>query len=157
MLRILLLLAGLYSQPVMAIAAPPPMPEVIVLIVCKVKVAGPADQNSPFTKSTNLEWDTTNAKMHCRRETVQMYDSDLDKGAAPQPFNQTRCQRAGLLLGSNWDASHQNTNYRYWMAACPVPIVDDSKKPNDENYIIGWKIPDCGHRETVDCEVDTEI
>jgi hypothetical protein len=36
--------------------------------------------------------------------------------------------------------------------ACPVPIINTIT-----GEVIAWKLPDCGHRDTVVCEVDTAI
>lgn len=132
-----------------------PMPAVVVLIVCKTVIAGPPDQNASATHSENRDWATENAMMVCRREEVQMYDRAEDAGAQPQPFNETRCQRSAMMLGPNWDASHMASPYRFWRVACPVPIV--RKNSDGSEDVIAWKLPDCGHRETVVCEVDTAI
>lgn len=129
-----------------------PMPAVIVLIVCKTMIAGPPDQNAERTHAQNLRWATENSMMVCRRQEVQVTDAAADQGAAPQPFNAQRCQRAGIMMGTQWDAQHASSKYRFWRYACPTPIVND--KTGD---IIAWMIPDCGHRDTVVCEVDTAI
>jgi hypothetical protein len=60
-----------------------------------------------------------------------------------------------MMLGPQWDAQHQSSSYRFWRVACPVPIV--RRNPDGSEDIIAWKLPDCGHRETVVCEVDTAI
>jgi hypothetical protein len=60
-----------------------------------------------------------------------------------------------MMLGPQWDAQHKSSSYRFWRVACPVPIV--RKNPDKTEDIIGWKLPDCGHRDTVVCEVDTAI
>jgi hypothetical protein len=56
------------------------------------------------------------------------------------------------MLGVQWDQSHKSSKYRFWRVACPVPIVDTRT-----GEVIAWKMPDCGHRDTVVCEVDTAI
>jgi hypothetical protein len=132
-----------------------PMPAVVVLIVCKVALAGPPDQNAEQTHSENLKWATENSMMVCRRQEVQMYDRAEADGADPKPFTEQDCWRAGILMGSQWDAQHRNSPYRFWKIACPVPIV--RKNPDGSENIIAWKLPDCGHRDTVRCEVDTAI
>ena len=73
-------------------------------------------------------------------------------GAAAQPFNQQRCQRAGITLGVNWDQAHRSSRYRFWRVACPVPIVDTKT-----GEVIAWKMPECGRRDIMVCEVDTAI
>src|SRR5262245_31415732 len=146
----LAVMAGLLL-PLQAVAQSPipprmvPTPAAVVLIVCKTVVAGPPDQNAGYTRAENREWATEHAMMVCRREEVQMYDRTV---ADPQPFNEQSCQRSAMMLGPQWDASHQSSSYRFWRVACPVP--------GSEN-IIAWKLPDCGHRDTVVCEVDTAI
>lgn len=132
-----------------------PMPAVIVLILCKTAIAGPPDQNEQYTHSENREWATENSKMICRRQEVEVVDMDVDKGAAPQPFTKERCFRSAMVMGPAWDTQHRNSPYRFWKVGCPVPIV--RKNPDGSEDIIAWKIPDCGHRETVVCEVDTAI
>lgn len=154
MLHALVILAGLYSAPLMA--ASPPMPPVVVLIVCKTEVSGEQDQNSDKTGWQNREWAYVHSMMQCRREEVQMYDKDVDQGAAPRPFTPLACQNSAIGVGVNWDMSHRSSNYRFWRVACPVPIVSQDPVTKQET-VIGWKLPDCGHRDTVVCEVDTEI
>lgn len=131
---------------------PVPMPSAVVLIVCKTFVAGPPDHNAAYTGHQNLEWATEHSMMACRRKEVQLFDQAEAMGASAQPFNQQRCQRAGITLGVNWDATHQSSPYRFWRVACPVPIVDT--RTGD---VIAWKMPDCGSRDTVRCEVDAAI
>jgi Ni/Co efflux regulator RcnB len=131
---------------------PVPMPAAVVLIVCKTVVAGPMDQNAAYTGYENREWATEHSMMVCRRQEVQLYDQAEAMGAAAQPFNLQRCQRSGIMLGTQWDAGHRGSSYRFWRVACPVPIVDT--RTGD---IIAWKMPECGHRDTVRCEVDAEI
>lgn len=150
MWKALLLLTGLLTLPVMA-TANVPMPSTIVLIVCKTIESGPPDQNSPFTKSENREWATEHSMMVCRRHEMPMYDMAEEKGATPQPFNVQRCQRSAMLLGPQWDSMHRSSPYRFWRAACPTPIF------NADGEIVGWTLPDCGHRDTVICEKDTVI
>ncbi|MHA1134709.1 MAG: hypothetical protein ACTSRM_10580 [Alphaproteobacteria bacterium] len=131
---------------------PVPMPAAVVLIVCKTVSAGPEDHNAKYTGYENLEWATEHSMMVCRRQEVQLYDRAEALGAARQPFNLQRCQRSGIMLGTQWDASHRGSKYRFWRVACPVPIVDT--RTGD---VIAWKMPECGHRDTVRCEVDAEI
>ena len=74
------------------------MPSAIVLIVCKTVIAGLADQNAAYSGYENLEWATEHSKMVCRRKEVQLFDQSEAMGAAAQPFNQQRCQRASMIL-----------------------------------------------------------
>jgi hypothetical protein len=149
------------ATPVQAIKQPPvappakadvPMPPAVVLIVCKTVESGEPDQNAQFTKHQNREWATPNAMMYCRRQEVAMVDMAAEQGADPQPFNMHRCMMSAMMLGSLWDQQHPSSAYRFWRVACPVPIINES-----DGRIIAWKMPDCGHRETVVCEVDTAI
>jgi hypothetical protein len=134
---------------------PVPMPAAVVLIVCKTMIAGPADQNSAFTGYENRTWATEHSMMVCRRQEVQLFDQAESMGAQSQPFNLQRCQRSGIMLGSEWDASHRGSAYRFWRVACPVPIV--RKNPDGTEDIIAWKMPECGHQDIIVCEVDTAI
>lgn len=129
-----------------------PMPAAVVLIVCKTEPAGPPDQNARWTGSENLKWATEHSMMVCRRQEVQLYDQSEAMGAEPQAFNVQRCQRAGLMLGAQWDATHKNSSYRFWRVACPVPTVD-----TETGRVIAWTLPDCGKRGKVICEQDTAI
>ncbi|MDJ0514676.1 MAG: hypothetical protein QNJ62_14635 [Methyloceanibacter sp.] len=131
---------------------PVPMPSAVVLIVCKTVVAGEPDINAKWTGYENREWAIEHGMMQCRRQEVQLFDQAEALGAAAQPFNQQRCQRASLMLGVQWDQAHKSSNYRFWRVACPVPIVDTRT-----GEVIAWKMPECGRRDTVVCEVDTAI
>lgn len=129
-----------------------PMPAVVILFVCKVAIAGPPDANADWTHSENLDWATPNAMMLCRRHEVQLYDPSVDQGADPQPFTPMACQRAGAMMGPNWNEQHKSSKYRFWRYACPVAIINEIT-----GEVIGWKLPDCGRRDTVVCEQDTAI
>jgi len=135
-----------------------PMPAVVILIVCKVAVAGPPDQNSQYTHAENLQWHTEFSKMVCRRQEVQVVDMSAELGADPQPFDQNKCQRSAMLLGPQWDAQHKGSKYRFWRVACPTPIMDDQGTPDTrDDVVVGYSLPDCGHREYVICERDSFI
>lgn len=128
------------------------MPAAIVLIVCKTVIAGPPDQNAGYTGSENLAWATEGSMMVCRRKEISLYDQSVAQGAAPEAFTMQRCQRSGIMLGAQWNASHRGSSYRYWRVACPTPIIDTKT-----GAIIAWQMPDCGKRGTVICENDVVI
>lgn len=131
------------------------IPPVLVLIVCKVVLAGPPDQNAEFTHVENNKWATENSMMVCRRNEVQLFDPAEAQGAAPlnPDFSQIgQCARAGIRLATDWDQEHRNTPWRVWKVGCPAPIVDMKT-----GQVIGFKMPECGHRDTVICEVDSAI
>lgn len=136
---------------------PVPMPAVVVLIVCKTAML-PADQhdiNSKWTGYENRTWAYEDSMMQCKRKEVQLYDQSEAMGADPQPFNTHRCQRAGIMLGVQWDQSNKHTPYRFWRVACPVPIVN-----TQTGEVIGWKKPECASgkwRGKVVCDVDSEV
>lgn len=131
---------------------PVPMPAVVVLVVCKTVIAGPDDPNSTYTGYQNREWATEHSMMICRRQEIQVFDVAESMGADTQPFNTKRCQTSGLMLGAGWDVGHPKSQYRFWRVACPTPIINTIT-----GEVIAWKLPDCGHRDTVRCEVDTPI
>jgi hypothetical protein len=138
------------------------IPPVLVLIVCKTVLAGPPDQNAAYTKWENLEWATQHSMMVCRRNEIQLYDpvegmrlSANDDPAPPLNPNfavASQCARAGIRLATDWDQAHRNTPWRVWRVGCPAPIVD--LRTGD---LIGYKLPECGHRDTVICETDSVI
>jgi hypothetical protein len=138
------------------------IPPVLVLIVCKTVLAGAPDQNSAFTNWQNLEWATEHSMMVCRRNEIQLYDpvegmrlSATDDPAPPLNPNFAdfgQCARAGIRLSMDWDDSHRNTPWRVWRVGCPSPIVDTRT-----GTVIGYKLPECGHRDTVICDVDSVI
>lgn len=131
---------------------PVPMPPVVVLVVCKV-ILGSPDDNTKYTHHLDSTWDTTSGVMHCRRLEVQLYDPSVDQGAAPQPFNQFQCNKAGVMQGSQFDVDHWDKPWRFRKHACPTPIIDTRTQ-----QIIGWKIPECSTEHgTVICEMDTVI
>lgn len=130
------------------------MPPVVVLIVCKVVLAGPPDQNADFTHWDNLQWAIENSKMVCRREEVEMTDPAADAGAKPQSFTPDACMHSAIMLIPAWDAAHASGSYRVWRVACPVPIHKDQSPASP---IIGWTLPPCGHEDTVVCLVDSAI
>jgi hypothetical protein len=139
---------------------PVPMPAAVVLIVCKTVLVGPVDPNTAFTGYENRQWATEHSMMVCRRQEIKLEDSAQLQAtpgmpADSQPFNMQRCWRSGLMLGAEWDAGHRGSSYRFWRVACPVPIV--RRNPDGTEDVIAWKLPECGHRDTVRCEVDAEI
>ena len=135
------------------------IPAVLVLFVCKTIIAGPPDQNASFTHHENREWATKNSMMVCRRHEVQLFDpaeGQPDHSPA-SPLNPnfalaSQCARAGIQLAIEWDQGHLNTPWRVWRVGCPSPIVD-----RRTGHIIGYKLPECGHRDTVICEIDSVI
>jgi hypothetical protein len=131
------------------------MPAAIVLIVCKTVIAGPEDQNAAYTKVENRAWAIENSMMVCRRQVIPIHDTAADLGATPitpNLFDHSTCARIGIPIGVAWDQAHRSSAYRFWRVGCPAPIVDTRN-----GRIIGYKMPECGHRDTVRCEVDAEI
>jgi hypothetical protein len=138
------------------------IPPVLVLIVCKTVLAGPPDQNAAYTKWENLEWATQHSMMVCRRNEIQLYDpvdgvklhpnDDPAPALNPNFAVASQCARAGIRLATDWDQSHRNTPWRVWRVGCPAPIGD--LRTGD---LIGYKLPECGHRDTVICETDSVI
>lgn len=132
-----------------------PMPAVVVLVICKTAVVGPPDQNAAFTGAENRDWSYSHGMMECRRNEVNVYDPAVDQGADARPFTPQQCWQSALMLGTQWDHAHKSSSYRFWRAACPVPIV--RKNSDGTQDIIAWKLPDCGNRDVVRCETDTVI
>lgn len=157
--RMLLVCFGLFLLPATALASPP-MPPTIVLIVCKTVVVAPQDANDKYTGHENRDWDYDHGMMVCRRNEVQVYDATVDQGADPVPFSTAQCMRSAIMLGVSWNMQNRSSAYRFWRAACPVPIKNagpDGVQGTRDDQIVGWKLPECGHRDTVKCETDTVI
>lgn len=136
------------------------MPAVVALIICKTAIAGPPDPNAGFTGVENREWVYENSKMVCRRLEVALIDPAELQGAPSVSFTMPECMAAAIRVAVEWDLAHKSSSYRAWRVACPTPIKnygEDGMKGTKDDKIVGWKLPDCGHRETVTCEVDTEI
>lgn len=130
-----------------------PMPPKVSVIVCRVKpIDGPPDQNAKYTGHEGLEWDYIDSMLHCRLYEIDLYDPSEAKGAEARPFNQHACQAAAISIIRAWDQAHTSSKYRAWRAGCPAPIID-----RRTGRIIAWKMPDCGHRDTVICDGPAQI
>jgi hypothetical protein len=135
------------------------MPNVLVLIVCRVLTTGEPDPNTHWQ---NTEWDMSGGVMHCKREQVELYDPAPDSGADPVPFSPIACMRAAMMLGPAFDvdATDAKRPWRFYKAACPVKVMNDNGTPNDprDDTQIGWAIPPCPEsRGVLVCESDTAI
>ena len=138
------------------------IPAILVLIVCRTVPSGPADPNEPFTGHKPLQWATENSMMVCRRNEVQLFDpaegmklKPTDEPApalVPNFAVPSQCARASMGLAMDWENSHRNSKWRVWRVGCPAPIIDTRT-----GELIGYKLPECGHRDTVICEVDSAI
>jgi hypothetical protein len=137
------------------------IPAILVVIACKTVLAGPVDQNASWTHHEAREWATKNSMMVCQRREIQLYDpvegmrlKPTDDPAPPLNPNfaqYSQCARASIRLQMDWDEQHRNTPWRVWRIGCPAPIVD-----RRTGTIVGYKLPECGHRDTIICEVDSE-
>ena len=147
-------------------------PTSLVLIECKGHIepwlTKDEAENAAFTHSENFKWDYPNGKMLCKREQVEMYDPDEGKpqGLAGTVFalhpnfsDFTQCTRVGATLEQQWDDQHRSGDYRVWRVGCPSPIVNETVDADGAKHdvIIGYKLPDCGHFDTIVCAVDTDI
>ena len=138
------------------------IPPVLVVIACKAVMAASQDPNAAFTQMEKFNWAIENSMMTCRRNEVQLYDpvEGMTAGAGSDPARPLdtnfaefgQCARAGIMLSTQWNEEHRNTPWRVWRIGCPTPIVDTRS-----GTVIGYKLPECGHRDTVVCETDTEI
>lgn len=132
------------------------MPAVIVLIACLATPVGEPTENDKMTGHEETEWVLSEGKKHCRRMEVQMGDPQYESGAADfQPFNQFRCNQAGVRMMTNFDVDQRmkKGKYRAWRFLCPTP-----KYNGNTGEITSYQIPeDCGDRATIECEGDMEI
>jgi hypothetical protein len=110
------------------------IPPILVVIACKVVMAGNPDPNASFTHVENTVWATENSMMVCQRHEVDLYDPvegmQLNPSDQPVPAlnpnfaDHGQCARAGIALAVDWDQAHRNTPWRVWRIGCPSPIVD---------------------------------
>jgi hypothetical protein len=138
------------------------IPPILVVIACKAVMAANPDPNAAFTHAENTEWATENSMMVCQRHEVELYDPvegmQLKPSDDPVPAlnlnfsDRGQCARAGIMLATEWDQAHHGTPWRVWRIGCPSPIVDLRS-----GALIGYKLPECGHQDTVVCETDSEI
>jgi len=113
-------------------------------------------------KSSRRPSSRTPQELHDGRTEVQLYDPvegmALTGAGDPAPAlnanfaGHAQCARSGIMLGVEWDRAHRNTPWRVWRIGCPSLIVDLRT-----GALVGYKLPECGHRDTVVCEVDSEI
>ena len=135
------------------------IPPVLVLIVCKTILAGPPDQNAAFTHWENLRMGDAalDDGVPAQRDSAlrpggrhEAQSGRRSRAAAQSEFRRNfgQCARAGIRLAMDWDDAHRNTPWRVWRVGCPSPIVDTRT-----GTVIGYKLPECGHRDTVICEI----
>ena len=138
------------------------VPPILVLIACKVVMAANPDPNAGFTHVENMQWATEDSMMICQRQEVDLYDpvEGMRSNQADNPVpalspdfaDYEQCARAGVMQAMHWDQLHRNTPWRVWRIGCPTPIVDLRT-----GMLIGYKLPECAHRDTVVGEIDSEI
>lgn len=131
-----------------------PMTQAIVLVICKtLLVSDPSDDpNSKFTGWEDREWATEHSMMVCKREVVSIMDGSEMNGADARPLTKQACMASAIRLGVEWDQKHRSSSYRVWRVACPTPMVN-----TETGEIVGWVLPDCGHRDVVTCLKDSVI
>ena len=134
------------------------IPPILVLIVCKTISAGGPDENARFTGYKDLEWATEHSMMVCRRTRCSYsirLRAFLTQTTSPRRRSIPTLRQTGNALELECRSrrigtcSHRNSGWRVWRVGCPAPIVDTRT-----GALIGYKLPECGHRETVICEVD---
>jgi hypothetical protein len=153
------------------------LPAILVVFACKTFIAVPTDDNARFTHWEGRDWETVNSMMVCQRHEIELYDPAEYGGYArngdflppadplgPNFSDFGQCARAAMKMQMDWDQRHQNTKWRVWRVGCPTPIAADKDangEPDLDEHgqpiIIGYKLPECGHRDTVICETDSEI
>ena len=112
-------------------------PAEIALFFCRV-VLGPMDDNSTFTNHRDSEWDMSGGMLHCKREVVQLYDPSVDQGATPQPFDENKCRRTGMMLGPSFDATNRDKPWRFYGAGCPVATINEQT-----GEVLAYSLPPC--------------
>lgn len=133
------------------------MPAAVVVIACKVAFlpyASPIDEaNAAYTHYKPYEWAIKHSQMQCRRHEIQLYNP-ADPNAV---FDSHKCMKASWQVRMQWDMMHENTNWRVWKTACPIPTINSAT-----GQILAWTLPSCPRenrqeRVAVHCDVDTAI
>ena len=133
------------------------MPAVVVVIACKVAFlpyASAVDEaNAVYTHHKPYEWAIKHSQMLCRRHEIQLYNPDNPEAE----FTPQKCMRASWQIRMQWDMGHENTSWRVWKTACPIPVVN-----LQTGKVLDWQMPACPRenkqgRVAVQCERDTVI
>lgn len=138
-----LLLAGLFSLPIMAEAVPLP-PQSIVVIACRVDdltgQPGRQDPNLAARGWRDLEWhfDRGN-QLECKREIVDLQDgvslvSPETPELRPNFSSFAQCAAVGMQYAQQYQVAHGG--WGVMAVGCPVRIETDG-------ILTGWKLPDC--------------
>jgi hypothetical protein len=123
-----------------------PMPPVATLILCKSEPDGPPDMNAEWTHVRKRKWVYEDSMMVCRLHPVELSWLPALK------LTPETCQKSAIMEMARWEIENPTSEYQPWRVACHAPIMDLRT-----GRIIGWKAPDCGHRDTVKCEGDSAI
>ncbi len=144
--------------------APPTPPTSLVLIVCRGHVepwSTPDEQaNAEYTHAENWQWDYPDSKMLCKRSEIPMIDQDegkpLNGGTVfslhPNFADAAQCAAAGIQLENQWDRQNKGSAWRVWRVGCPTPVIDA-----ESGLVLSYVLPDCGHFDTIVCEIDSTI
>jgi hypothetical protein len=158
MFKSLLLLVGLSAFPLLASAAPPPAPQTLVIIGCRVDdLTGQAGRQDPDLAAKgwrDLEWHfDAELNLQCKREVVPLQDfvAALDPTVQPllTDFSQhAACAHVGAMYSPAWNDAHRG--WAVMAVGCPVRIETDG-------VLTGWKLPDCPSSiggKTIKCKFD---
>lgn len=133
------------------------MPAAVVVIACKVAFTPYAsavdEENASYTHHRPYEWAIKHSQMQCRRHEIQLYNPEDPNDS----FTPLKCMRASWQVRMQWDMGHENSPWRVWKTACPIPIINSVT-----GQILAWQMPGCPRedkqgRVTVHCDVDTQI
>lgn len=144
MFKALLLLAGLYSIPVMATAKPPEPPQTIVIIACRVDdLTGQEGRQDPDLAAKgwrDLEWHLdAGGELECKREVVPLTDAvtlmapEVNE-LKPDFSDLAQCAAVGMQYAPAYEKA--NKGWGVMAVGCPVRIETDG-------VLTGWKLPDC--------------
>ena len=94
----------------------------------------------------DYEWRIENSELECKRDIVDLLDTEEIKGAPLLGADFSRhiqCVMASMSYAPKWAAAHPG----WWPIGigCPNPMLDDGGTPSDysDDRIIGYKMPEC--------------
>jgi hypothetical protein len=150
-----------FFLPVIAFAAPPPAPQTLVIIGCRVDdLTGQPGRQDPELAAKDwrdLEWHFDKGlELQCKREVVPLQDFVASMDPTVQPLltdfsKPAACAHVGGMYSPMWNETHRG--WAVMAVGCPVRIETDGK-------LTGWKLPDCPSSiggKTIKCRFDGSL
>ena len=120
-------------------------------------------RTKPITHWQNLEWATEHSMMVCRRNEIQLFDPvegheaqsrRRSRAAAQSQF----CRCSGNARAPAFGLPRTGTTaIETRPGVCGGSAARLRSWTRGQEPLIGYKLPECGHRDTVICETDSVI